>query len=97
MVLSPVRSLKLGPLNGSALQVQPNPTRGVFRIPLPQTLRTSIDFDICDTQGRIWFKGIQPQGSSQVEGDLTNAAPGIYLVRLHYPNGEEHNSRVVKY
>jgi len=97
MKMSPVRFLKLEATTLASLNAHPNPTKGLFQIPLPEALRTTISFDVTDIQGRILVKGIQTQGSTRVEADISSAPPGVYLIRLHYPDGELRNSRVVKY
>jgi hypothetical protein len=73
--------------NLEILDVQPNPTKGVFMVNLELSKKESVKLDIFNVQGQlIQSKLMGDIMNLQERIDLTNQGTGLYLVRLTIGN-----------
>jgi hypothetical protein len=76
----PIQSLEI-------LDVQPNPTKGVFMVNLELSKKEAVKLDIFNVQGQlIQSKSMGDITNLQERIDLTNEGTGVYLVRLTIGN-----------
>ncbi len=84
----------VGELASAGLSVFPNPSDGHFTIRDEKTLLT--DVQVYDQQGKL-VKSLKPDGSQQMQVDLSNFAAGAYTVHLVTLQGSYHSRIVVQH
>lgn len=84
-------------LDGSQLQIAPNPSNGMFVLSGNLTAPATLSYDIRDLTGRLIYKGAFPENATVSRTfDLRNAVPGIYILRLVGPDGSSQQFRIVR-
>ena len=66
--------------NGLNFSIYPNPTKGTFKINLPENSTNNIDVDVIDVTGRVIYS--TATGSNDMIVDLDNQLSGIYFVKV---------------
>ncbi len=84
-------------LDGSQLQIAPNPSNGMFVLSGNLTGPAALSYDIRDLTGRLIYEGAFPENATVSRTfDLRSAAPGIYILRLVGPDGSSQQFRMVR-
>jgi hypothetical protein len=67
---------------GQRVTFQPNPTSGLLRIQFTQPISGDLMVEIYNTNGQALKRKYLRQANTALDVNLTNHAPGLYLVRL---------------
>jgi len=80
-------------ISKEALTVSPNPTKGLFKVQLPNIISGKAELSVFDAKGiAIQKKQAVLSKSNTIDFDLTGRAPGLYYIQMVTGNG----TRMVK-
>lgn len=82
-----------GETPSSRFAVYPSPSNGAFTIQFPESVQ-STTIIVYDAGGRVVAKQVAGGNQSMVQMDLTNKAPGIYLIKM-ICNGKVRTGKII--
>ncbi|MFC4634088.1 T9SS type A sorting domain-containing protein [Dokdonia ponticola] len=77
------------------LSINPNPTKGVFNIYLGERNELTSEIYIYDLNGRV-ISSYSNKKTTTVQMDITDNPSGVYIVHVHFENGEFISKRIIK-
>ena len=79
-----------------SLDIYPNPSDGIYQLEYTNAINGGINIDVFDILGNKIIVNSIEQELGVINLDITNAAPGLYFIKVTLTSGETLIKEIIK-